>query len=416
MTRSLTDKMGPVSVDNSSNRKLEIEILLQTSRMVVSSKGEERIGKLIQQDIDWDFLIRTAHYHRVLPLLYQTLSRIAPDSVPERAMTNLRKRFQANAQRNLFLSAELLQVLDLFEKHHIRAIPYKGPILSAALYGDVSLRQFSDLDVIVTAGDVAKAKTLLISRGYRPEKEISGEELRSVIQTGKDLTLRRDGAITLELHWGITTTPDPIDISPDFLWKNVRTFSIAGRIVSIHAPEDLLLILCVHGGKHRWEYLVWLCDVAELIRSYPALNWTQSIETASNFRARRILLLGLFLARDSFGAELPESINSAIDRDHVLNELGDQVKASLAGQVSPALQLGENQRYYMKLREHRRDRFLVAWKQVKYYLGLTERDKEILPESSPLLLYVVRPFRLAWEYGPRPFRRFFKGLFESWRK
>src|SRR6476660_7929140 len=108
MTRSLTDKMGPVSVDNSSDRKLEIEVLLQSSRMVVSSKGEERIRKLIQQEIDWDFLIRTAHYHRVLPLLYQTLCRIAPDSVPERTMTSLRKSFQANAQWNLFMSAELL--------------------------------------------------------------------------------------------------------------------------------------------------------------------------------------------------------------------------------------------------------------------------------------------------------------------
>jgi hypothetical protein len=408
--------MVAVSVSNSSGHNCELEVLLQSSRMVVSSTGEERIRNLLRKEIDWDFLIRTAHCHRVLPLLYQTLCRIAPDSVPERVMTSLRKRFHANAQRNLFMSAELLQVLDLLEKHHIRAIPYKGPVLSAALYGDVSLRQFSDLDIIVPATDVSKARTLLVSRGYRTDRNISEEDLCSLIQTTKDLILRRDNQITLELHWGITENPNPIDISPDFLWRNVRTFSVAGRTVNIHAPEDLLLILCIHGGKHRWEYLVWLCDIAELIRSYPALNWMQVIETASNLRARRILLLGLLLARDALGAELPEWVSSTIGADHVLNELGDQLMACLAGGVPLALQLGENQRYYMKLREHRADRFLVAWKQVKYYLGLTARDREILPESSPLLLYVVRPFRLAWEHGLRPFRRFFRGLFESWRE
>jgi len=68
----------------------------------------------------------------------------------------------------------------------------------------------------------------------------------------------------------------------------------------------------------------------------------------------------------------------------------------------------------MKLREHRSDRLIVAFRQAKYYLGLTERDKAILPRS-PLFLYFIRPFRLAWEYGLQPFRSFFKGLFESWR-
>ena len=184
----------------------------------------------------------------------------------------------------------------------------------------------------------------------------------------------------------------------------------------MHAPEDLLFILCVHGGKHCWEYLVWLCDIAELIRCYPKLDWKQAIETASSLRARRILLLGLSLARNALGAEIPDWINATIDGDHVVNELGDQLKACLGGEVPLALQLGESQRYLVKLREHRSDRFLVALKQVKHYLQLTARDKEILPESSPLLLYVVRPFRLVREYGLRPFRRFFKGLFESWRE
>jgi hypothetical protein len=382
--------------------------------MVLSSTDEGIIRNLLRQAIDWDFLIRTADYHRVVLLLYQTLSRVAPGSVPKAAMGSLRNRFLANAQRNLVLSAELLRVVDLFNKHDVRAIPYKGPILAARLYGDVSLRQCSDLDVIVPVSDVEKAYSLLVANGYRTQNQIRCEELQGIIQNGKDLVLRHDSGIIFELHWSITANPDPIQISPDLLWKNLTAFRIADRTFTIHAPEDLLLILCIHGGKHRWQYLGWLCDIAELIRCYPALNWMQVIENASNLRARRILLLGLLLARDVLGAELPEHVDRAVDTDHVLGELGDEVKGWIFREVPIVLEPGEDQRYYMKLRERRADRFLVALRQAKYYLGLTARDKEILPESAPLLLHIVRPFRLAWEYGLRPFQRFFKALFESW--
>src|SRR5262245_12514063 len=372
MMRSLTDEIMPVSVDHQSvGLRLEIEVLLQSLRMGVSSNGEARIQDLLRQEIDWDFLIQSAHYHRVVPLLYRTLSRVSLGFVPEGAMASLRKRFQATAQRNLFLCGELIQILDLFDRHQLRAIPYKGPILAAELYGDVSLRQFSDLDIIVPADKVEEARALLISRGYRPEKEITGQELQRAIQHGKDLILLRDTGITLELHWGITAHPDPIDIRPDLLWKNLKTVSMAGRAVTTHAPEDLLLILCIHGGKHRWEYLVWLCDIAELIRSYPTLKWTQVIEDASSVAGRRILLLGVLLARDLLGAELPTNLNHTMEADRVLIQLADQVKAWLTREAHGAAEPGEIPHYYLRLREHRADRLRVALTQAKHYLTLT---------------------------------------------
>jgi Uncharacterised nucleotidyltransferase len=396
-----------------SGHKLEIELLLQSSRMVVSSSGEERIRNLLQQEIDWDFLIQSAHYHRVVPLLYHTLSCVSPGFAPERAMATLRKRFQANAKHNLFLYSELIQILDLFDRHQVKAIPYKGPILAAVLYGDVSLRQFGDLDIIVPRHNVEEATALLISRGYRPEKEITGQALRRAIQLGKDLILRHDSEITLELHWGITAQPDPIDYSPDLLWKNLKTLSIAGRAVTTHAPEDLLLILCIHGGKHRWEHLGWLCDIAELIRSYPTLNWRQIIESASRVGGKRILFLGVLLARDLLGAELPEELNGTMKADRVLIQLADEVEAWVTRETHVAAEPGEMPRYFLKLRENRADRLRVALAQAKYYLALTSRDKEI--SGFAPLQYLVRPFRLAWQYGFRPFQRFFKGIAESWR-
>ena len=202
-------------------------------------------------------------------------------------------------------------------------------------------------------------------------------------------------------------------MNPEILWENVSTLSVAGRGVKIHAPEDLLLILCIHGGKHRWEHLGWLCDVAEMIRRYPDLDWAKVIHRASTLGARRILLVGLLLARNVLGAQVPNHVIREIQADHVVEELANQVQHSLTSETP--LAVGETEQYYMGLRERPVDKARVAINQVKHYLMLTARDREVLPLRGPLsgLLYVVRPFRLVWEYGLGPFWRFFKGTLES---
>ena len=61
-------------------------------------------------------------------------------------------------------------------------------------------------------------------------------------------------------------------------------------------PEDLLILLCVHGSKHAWEQLKWTCDVAELVRRRPTLDWSRILFQADEWGCRRIVLLGLGMA------------------------------------------------------------------------------------------------------------------------
>ncbi|MCA9471117.1 MAG: nucleotidyltransferase family protein [Nitrospira sp.] len=45
--------------------------------------------------------------------------------------------------------------------------------------------------------------------------------------------------------------------------------------------EELLLILCVHGSKHVWEELKWVCDVTELIRAQQ-IGWMRLLQLAED--------------------------------------------------------------------------------------------------------------------------------------
>jgi Uncharacterised nucleotidyltransferase len=394
----------------------EHELLLLCARTFVGSQAEAQIAQLLHQDIDWDFLIKTAHQHRVLPLLYRRLTRGGFDSLPpETAMSRLRSAFQANARRNLLLTAELFRVMDTLSANGIPSIPYKGPALASMVYGDLSLRQFADLDLIVPADDVVQARALLVGRGYRPEKQTTDEQLRASTQAQKDITLLHDGnGINLEIHWGITTEHDPICIRPEWLWTNLGTCAISGRSVRTLTPEDLLLVLCVHGAKHRWERLAWLCDIAELVRSEPTLDWNRAVENAVLMGGARILFLGLSLARELLGAEPPPAVLKAIQADQVVTVLSNQVKDWLFSEEPVALDLGEREQFFMRLRERPADRLRVAVRQARLYLAPTARDKEAmpLPELLRWSLYLLRPVRLAGQYGLTPFRRFCKGLFQ----
>ena len=136
-------------------------MLLCCARTNLSPEIVEQIRGLLHSAMDWPYLLRMAGGHGLIPLLYFNLKNNFPDSIPAPISDQLHVQFLANAGRNLLLAEELLKILALFETNAIPAIPYKGPVLAASLYGDLTLRTFGDLDIIVRKPDIQRAKALL---------------------------------------------------------------------------------------------------------------------------------------------------------------------------------------------------------------------------------------------------------------
>ena len=59
----------------------------------------------------------------------------------------------------------------------------------------------------------------------------------------------------LEIHWAFV--PPHFSFDLDFLncWARRVQIPLANRTVPALHPEDLLLVLCVHGSKHCWSHL-----------------------------------------------------------------------------------------------------------------------------------------------------------------
>lgn len=382
----------------------ETEILLCCARTRKTTETGDRIRALLQEDIDWDYLLATARRHRVAPLLYWHLKAVCPDAVPERVLAHLRNHFRVNSARNLFLTGELRRLLDTFESHGIGAIAYKGPALAALAYDNLALRQFGDLDIMVHQHDVSRAEELLVSLGYRPHYQLTRAQKAAFLQHQSNYLFEHaDGRRFIELHWRLTESYLSFTLDIERLWARLQWVSLGGGGVWTFSPEDMLMILCVHGAKHLWHRLAWVCDIAELIRVHPDIGWERVMAQAAALRGERMLLLGLFLASDLLGATLPQKVWQQVHADPTVKVIARRITERLFleedGQIG-LLEEADLNPLYAKMRESLPDK-------VHYYVrratGQTVEDWNVLPLPRFLFFfyYAVRFIRLTRRYGLR---------------
>lgn len=380
--------------DNPVRARPEHELLVCCARTRVGAEVKGRIRGLVGRGLDWDYLYRLAKRHSVLPLLYVQLNANAQVDVPPAQLERLRSKFRDNAARNLYLAGELERIITLFKSEGVAVLPYKGPALAASAYGDISLRRYVDLDILVRKGDVPRAKELLCSRGFRPSQRLSPAQERILLGAQHNLPFSRDGGLLLvELHWEVAGRQfAPSSFGQGFA-ERVETVRLLNLEVESLSTEDLLLSLCVHGTKHLWERLAWVCDIAELVGARPQLDWRQLTERAGKLRAGRMLDLGLRLALDLLDAPLPEEVKSRVSADPVAARLSSEVTARLFDgcEYSPAGLL-RNIEFNLSAR---RD-----WRDKARYLGFiftpTEGDVRVLdlPAGLSFVYYLLRPVRL----------------------
>jgi Uncharacterised nucleotidyltransferase len=377
----------------------EHELLLHCARTATTSYGAAEIITLIGKGIHWDCLLCIAFRHRLAPLLYWQLNMTCPEIVPRPFLDRLRELYQANARRNVSLTIQLLKILEIFDVHGVPVISYKGLTLAAANYGNLALRQFDDLDLLVHKGDVPRAKELLIALGYQPYPPLTYAQEAVLLRAYCErLFIRNSDRVFIDLHWA--TTPPYLSFSRDVerLWTRLERFSLGDVTIPTLSPEDLLLILCEHGAKHAWERLCWIGDIAGLISRERPLDWPWILDQARTSGSGRMLFLGLALASDILGAPLPQIILPRVQADPVVKALAIQVRQQLFLDTSRPAGFLKGAIFYLRAMEGltERGRYCLAQMMIS-----TPGDWALLPLPGPLfpLYSVLRPIRLIAKYG-----------------
>ncbi len=383
----------------------EIDLLLCCSRTCLEAPVKEQIKALVKQDIDWSRLITIAEQHGVKPLLYQSLNQVCANAIPPNILNQLKKDFRTNAVRNLYLTRELLKLLKLFTSHDIPVLCIKGPALATLAYGDLSLRQFSDLDILIYEKDIIKSKDLILSQGFKmrfhvielTEQEESAfmesQNIHKFVREGAYEMEYQGGKVVLEIHWEVIPNYFSFSLQADYLWANAQSVSLLGQKVSHLCVEDTLLLLCGHGTKDCWDKLNRVCDIAELLHNHPQLNWKKVRTEAKKRGGDRLLLHSLLLTHNLLGISLPEAIWHEINQDQTISAIANQAQewlfCSSAKRPKPLQQF----LFILKTKEHLRDKLSYA---LSIATTPTLSDWALLPQSDlpPVYYYLLRSWRI----------------------
>jgi hypothetical protein len=307
----------------------ETAVLVNGARLNVDAERARAMAARLRAGINWDLLVTRARRHGLVPLLHRNLQKVDTRAAPVDALQKLESVAELMRANNLIMAAELLTALRVLERAGVIAVPYKGPALAAYLTGDMSLRQFADLDLLVHPRDMSRARDVLIeqarmtpvthSRAGKVMTRLS-YEIKLVSKLGK----------YLELTSRISPWYFRFPQMPDAMWNRLTGTTLGGITVSWLTAEDLVLILCLHGSQHKWDTLKWIVDIAEILRAHPAVDLAQVMRDARAGGAGRMLGLSLLLAHEVLDAPVAPGLLDEFRRMPAVGTLVHEICENLA--------------------------------------------------------------------------------------
>jgi Uncharacterised nucleotidyltransferase len=350
-----------------------------------------------ERPVDWQAVLRLAHEHGTSSLLYQNLSRFA-DAIPPAVLVSLRERYQTNVHKSLFLARELIRILDCLGTMGIDVISYKGVVLSEIYYGDMALRQTGDIDLFVRKRDVIRIQEAARDLGYTQRVPVPQDAEEDYVASGYECSFDSPaGPGLLEIQWALQPRFYAVDFDMEGLFARAENVPVAGHQMQTPCAEDLLLVLCVHAAKHVWERLIWLCDIAQILKR-ENFNWESVQSRARELGIERIVSVTLLLANRLLAAPIPPPIEKSIFADRTAGALAEEIAGGMAAGFSYDVQQVSYFRLMMRLRERRADR-LRFLARLAFTPGPGEWEAVRLPKVLFPLYRVVRLARLASRFA-----------------
>ncbi|MEQ1758118.1 MAG: nucleotidyltransferase family protein [Vicinamibacterales bacterium] len=375
--------------------RLEVDLLLACARPRFDPTSNARVAEIITAGVDWTELVALALRHGVAPALLTAFAEPSSQPlVPAEIQTALTQYRDAAREQHAYLATELHAILSALADEGISALPFKGGLLAEMLYGDLGQRQPGDLDFLVQPHHVSRACDVLVARGYRDAYATAVP--MTAVQHGlyrryqcEYRFIRDHDGVVVEPHWALAASMLGIDLDYAAQFSRARRATFAGVPVSTHAPEDLLLLLCVHGAKHEWERLCWIRDVATMLERSAdiGLDVDLALARAREQGCARLLLLGVEVAHRLLAAPLSTSLGDAISNDRGVGPLADDITKRLFVDDRPEL-----------------THVWVRWFPFKMHERVPNRAKYVartllLPRREHIEMLAL-PAALAWLYYP----------------
>jgi len=308
--------------------------------ILASASGNiDKTQNLLQKPVNWDVLLQMALHHRVYSLVYETFNQLNNHGIHESTIGYLKRKYEVNAIQGLYLTGETVRMVKCLESQGIHAVVLKGPPLALRLYGDVAIRPYQDIDILVPPDELVKAQGILEKEGYC---EIDNPYPKHIFTPGQSMIIKRSLSqkfhvnywhntknVNIELHWrygkSIHELPFPNESS-------INRIEIAGYPLPVLCDEDWLIYLILHGAGHAWFRLRWLVDIARFAQQ-EGINWEKTVNMAKSVGIQTLLHQSLILANRLLDIPIPANLKTIVDSDRAawrLSQLAIKVCIAIA--------------------------------------------------------------------------------------
>ncbi len=362
------------ATSTTSQDKFAFESLAQLLRYKNTESAETGFSATSEV---WNQIVDLTETHRVLPLIHKTLEN-EKINVPPKIRNEIADKYKENTKLNFARSTQLIKLVQAIQEKGLAVAAYKGPALACSSYNDLSLRQFTDLDIIVRKEEFDDVESALISTGCVKAHEMSEKERRATLKHSYDIPYFFGDTNTLvEVHWSFIEHFFAFDYEDSGFWGRIETFDLLGKRMPTLAVEDSLIVVCAHGSKHFWKRLSWICDVGHIIENAD-INWVQFERLAHKSGSLRMVRLGVWLAVHLLGTKIPDGAEVLV-ADQKTFELGKMILNRLEKGLDQPSDWLEMAAAHVAMRE----RFVSKTSYCLRLLTTKMRDKLFLPMGRP---------------------------------
>jgi hypothetical protein len=331
----------------------EAELVLRSSVINPTEKDIEKINEVISYDLDWGYFLYLCTHHRVIPLVWRTLSELNLINYVENHVRRVMKSaVNGIAFQNKAVFKEVERINELLYEKGIKTILLKGCNLAPFVYGDIALRQFGDIDILVRIEDIQTITKILEDEGYiqgfldvnstsvtpatREEKlfkRLNTHEIVEFIKLNPDINCPYFMIdINFSIIWrGSDNTKKVFDCSQ--LIESAQRKSIDSLSMYCISPEYQVVQLaahlyseavffCFHSNWYRDKSdlnLIKFCDINELIHS-SKIDWDHLYELVKNLNMDEAVYYSLTLLKKLFPMSIPDTFLSRFEFDEDMTE------------------------------------------------------------------------------------------------
>lgn len=290
----------------------EDKLLLSVVKLYPSTEELEYMNALIPQITDWEVFTKSIIAHGSAPLLFKKLCLLGnAQLIPVDVITKLQQAYYKTLTRSMVLYEGFIKVVGAFTAADIQVVSLKGVYLSECLYGDIALRQFSDIDMLVREEDGEKCLEILSGMGFIPYTTNMTEFIDSQAEIVHYKPMVK-GDISVEVHIRLHRKSKQYNIKTARFINNAIPVTINKTEVYALQLYDLLIYLCVHLDKHfGGGYVQMKCfnDIVNLLSiNEKVIDWQLFIDACRLHECEELVFKYLVMVNRFYQVPLPQNI------------------------------------------------------------------------------------------------------------